>query len=192
MERHRSFLLGFGLIICLFLLVTTSSGQQTKEIKFVAKEPVLITSAGQSADTQMVKVLVERLKIGLKMNPLAGPEALSEVKSIIVVIGGSTKGMGAAGIDANKETARIEQVLSKAKEMKVPVIGMHIGGKARRGELSDRFIHLVVPNSSYLIVVKEGDSDELFSKTATANRIPITLVNKISEAQEPLKAIYSK
>lgn len=192
MKRRRSFLWSIGIVTCLFLLTTVASGQQTKETKFVAKEPVLITSAGQSADTQMVKVMAERLKIGLKMNPIAGPESLSEVKSVIVVIGGSTKGMGAAGIDANKEASRIEQILSKAKEMKVPVIGMHIGGKARRGELSDRFIQLVVPNSSYLIVVKEGDLDELFSKIATSNRIPITLVNKISEAQEPLKTIYGK
>jgi len=158
----------------------------------VAKEPVLITSAGQSADTQMVKVLADRLKIGLKLNPIAGPENLSEVKSVIVVMGGSTKGMGAAGIDANKEATRIQQVLAKAIEMKVPVIGIHIGGKARRGDLSDRFINLVAPKSSYLIVVKEGDLDELFSKTAASNRIPIAFVNKISETQEPLKAIYVK
>jgi len=192
MERHRSFLWSIRTLTCLLLFATAASGQQAKETKFVAKEPVLITSAGQSADTQMVKVLADRLKIGLKLNPIAGPENLSEVKSVIVVMGGSTKGMGAAGIDANKEATRIQQVLAKAIEMKVPVIGIHIGGKARRGDLSDRFINLVAPKSSYLIVVKEGDLDELFSKTAASNRIPIAFVNKISETQEPLKAIYVK
>ncbi len=192
MEPCRSVALAAAAVITLTLVAGPASTQQTKETKFSAKEPVLITSAGQSADTQMVKVLADRLKIGVKLNPLAGPEGIQGVKSVIIVIGGSTKGMGAAGIDANKEVARIQQVLVKAKEMNVPIIGMHIGGKARRGDLSDRFINLVAPRSSYLIVVKEGDPDDLFSKTASSNRIPIALVNKISEAQEPLKTIYGK
>jgi hypothetical protein len=169
-----------------------SLAQQKKEVKFAAQEPVLITSAGQSADTQMVKLLVDRNKIAHQFNPLTGGEDLQNIKSLIIVIGGSTKGMGAAGIDAEKEASRIQKLLGKAKDLKIPVIGMHIGGKARRGDLSDRFIKMVVPQASYLIVVKEGDVDEIFSKDASKNSIPIVLVNKISEAQEPLKALYGK
>jgi hypothetical protein len=184
-----------GLLSVFFILplfIERGISQSKKEGPFSAKEPVLITSAGQSADTQMVKVLADRNKITLQFNPLAGPENLREAKSVIVVIGGSTKGMGAAGIDADKEASRVQQLLAKAKELKVPVIAMHIGGKARRGDLSDRFIHLVVPRSSYLIVVKDGDGDELISKTALKNKIPFMLIDKISEAQEPLKSIYAK
>ncbi len=59
--------------------------------KFSAQNPVLLTS-GQSADVQMVKVLLERNKIANKMNPQSGVETLSEVKSVIIVIDGSAKG----------------------------------------------------------------------------------------------------
>ncbi len=176
----------------IFFFEGTSIAQQKKDVKFTAKEPALITSAGQSADAQMVKVLMDRNKISQQFIPLAGGEDLQNARSLIVVIGGSTKGMGAAGIDADKEASRVQKLLGKARDLKIPVIGMHIGGKARRGDLSDRFIQLVVPQASYLIVVKEGDGDELFSKSALKNNIPIVLVNKISEAQEPLKAIYGK
>lgn len=187
----------FMILILFTVMIFLSSlnecfAQQKKDIKFSAREPALITSAGQSADTQMVKVLVERNKIANKFNPLGGIENLQEVKSVIVVIGGSTKGMGAAGIDAEKESSRIQKLIAKAKELRIPVIGMHIGGKARRGDLSDRFINVVAPKSSYLIVVKEGDSDQIFSKISARNNIPIVLVDRISDAQEPLKSIYSK
>lgn len=166
--------------------------QPKKDAKLQLKEPVLLTSAGQSADTQMVKVLLDKNKIVYQFNLLGEPDDLKAVKSLIIVIGGSTKGMGAAGIDADKEAARVQRLLAKAKELKIPVVGMHIGGKARRGDLSDRFITLVVPSSSFLIVAKEGDSDQLFSRGAGKHNIPIALVNRISEAQEPLKSIYGK
>ncbi len=199
MTLRRSAMGGKSILGLLSVVVITFSpgsgdsfAQATKEAKFSAKEPAVITSAGQSADTQMVKVLAERNKILLHFSPLGGVEDVQKAKSLIIVIGGSTKGMGAAGIDADKEASRIQKLLAKAKDLKIPVIGMHIGGKARRGDLSDRFISLVVPQASYLIVVKEGDSDEIFSKAASKNNIPIVLVNRIAEAQAPLKSIYGK
>ena len=185
--------------ICLFLaagifslLGAEAFAQAPREMKLLLKEPALLTSAGQSADPQMVKVLLDRNKIAYQFNLMGGPDDLKAVKSLIIVIGGSTKGMGAAGIDADKEAGRVQTLLSKAKELKIPVVGMHIGGKARRGDLSDRFINLVIPSSSYLIVVKEGDWDQVFSQGAARQSIPIALVNRISEAQEPLKSIYGK
>ncbi len=186
-------------VYCLFisiLLVSFSAigafAQQKKEVRFTAKEPVLITSAGQSADVQMVKVLVDRNKIAQKFNPAAEPQHLQDMKSVIIVIGGSTKGLGAAGIDAGKEAYRIQKLLAAIKERSLPLIAMHIGGEAKRGELSDRFINLVSPKASILLVLKEGDSDGIFSKVASKNNIPILIVAKIAELQEPLKSIYGK
>ena len=52
-------------VACLFLFlpsVLSAAGEEKKDVKFFAKEPVLLTSAGQSADVQMVKVLLERTR----------------------------------------------------------------------------------------------------------------------------------
>jgi hypothetical protein len=189
-ERVISFLL----IPILFLssLALGAFAQEKKEIRFTAKEPVLLTSAGQSADVQMVKVLVDRNKIAQKFNPLAEPKNIQDVKSVIMVIGGSSKGLGAAGIDADKEASRVQKLLVRIRELNLPLVGMHIGGKAKRGDLSDRFITLVSPRASFLMVLREGDSDEIFSRTASKNNIPLLLVDKIGELQEPLKSIYGK
>ncbi len=191
--RNKAFI--HYLLISILVVSLSASGafaQQKKEVKFTAKEPVLITCAGQSADVQMVKVLVDRNKIGQKFNPVAESQHLQDMKSVIIVIGGSTKGLGAAGIDADREAARIQKLLAGIKERNLPLVAIHIGGKARRGELSDRFINLVSPKASILLVLKEGDSDGIFSKAASKNSIPIVVVDKIAELQEPLKSIYGK
>jgi hypothetical protein len=142
-----------------------------QEAKFTAREPALLTTAGQSADLNMAKVLLDRNKVALKVAPLAGADDLKDVGSLIIVIGGSTKGLGAAGINTDKEMARVEQLMAKAAAQKIPIIGMHIGGKARRGELSDKFVELVTPKSTFLMVVKEGDSDGYFSKVMADKKI---------------------
>jgi hypothetical protein len=191
--KNRAFNVSLFVLIGLFMFFPEETlAQEKKEARLQLKEPALLTSAGQSADTQMVKVLLDKNKIAYQFNLTGGPDDLKAVKSLIIVIGGSTKGMGAAGIDADKEAVRVQRLLAKAKELKIPIVGVHIGGKARRGDLSDRFINLVIPSSSHLIVVKEGDSDQVFSQGAAKQNIPIALVNRISEAQEPLKSIYGK
>ncbi len=69
---------------------------------------------------------------------------------------------------------------------------MHIGGKARRGELSDKFVELVTPKSTFLLVVKEGDSDGYFSKVMADKNITGRIVDKLGDLQEPIKTIYGK
>jgi hypothetical protein len=182
-------------VACLFLLlpsVVSAAGEEKRDVKFFGKEPVLLTSAGQSADVQMVKVLLERNKIDVKTSALAGPDDLQGIKTLIVAIGGSVKGLGAAGVDADKEAARVQKVIAKAKELGVPILSMHIGGSSKRGEISDRFIGLVVPVSACVIALKDGDKDGFITKTSAKGSVPVLFVDKISQAQEPLKAVFGK
>ena len=166
--------------------------QNSADTGFTAKEPVLLTSAGQSADSQIVKVLLERNKIGVRSLPLAGVSDLEGAKTLVVAVGGSSKGLGAAGIDADKELARVEKILNSAKEAGIPILAMHIGGISKRGELSDRFISQVVPVSSYFIAIKEGDKDGFLTKTAADGKVRILTFERISELQAPLKSIFGK
>lgn len=156
----------------------------------IAEQPVLLTSAGQSADVQMVKVLLDRAKIKYIISPVVKSEEMKDIKSLILAVGGSSKGLGAAGIDAKEELERINAVISKAKELKLKIITMHIGGEARRGELSDKFINACVPVADYVIVVSEGNKDDLFTKLTEAGSIPMDIINKITEAAEPLKSAF--
>ena len=181
-------------VACLFLFlpsVLSAAGEEKRDVKFSGKEPVLLTSAGQSADVQMVKVLLERNKIAVKTSALAGPDDLQGMKTLIVAIG-SAKGLGAAGVDVDKEAARVQKVIAKAKELGVPILSMHVGGSAKRGDLSDRFISLVMPVSACVIALKDGDKDGFITKTSAKGNATLLLVEKISQTQEPLKTIFGK
>jgi hypothetical protein len=189
--KHKSMIIACMLIG--FMAGSTALvAQDKKEANFSAKEPILLTSAGQSADSQIVKVLLERNKIGVKSIPLAGPGDLEGAKTLVIAVGGSSKGLGAAGIDADKELARVQQILAKAKQSGIPVLAMHVGGISKRGELSDRFISQVIPASAFLIAIKEGDQDGFLTRTAANSKVQILIVERISELQEPLKSIFGK
>jgi hypothetical protein len=157
----------------------------------VAQKPALLTSVGQSADIEMVKVLLERASVPHKMDAQAkaGDLAASGAKTLVLVVGGSTKGLGAAGISADVELDRSKALIAEGKKLGMTIIGLHVGGEARRGELSDKFVQLAIPACNYVIVVAEGDKDGLFEKLC-GTKIPLDKVERISKAVEPLQKAF--
>ena len=158
----------------------------------IAAKPALLTSVGQSADIEMVKVLMDRSKLEYRMDSQAkaGSLAASGAKTLVVAIGGSSKGLGAAGVSAEAELDRAKALFAEAKKLGMKVIGIHVGGQARRGELSDRFIEAAVSACDYVIVVAEGNADGLFTKLCAAAKIPLDSVDKITKAGEPLARAF--
>ncbi len=158
-----------------------------------APQPALLTSIGQSADVEMAKTIMARAKLNFTMDPTIKAQALASTnaKTLVIVIGGSSKGLGAAGISAEAELERTKALLAEAKKRGMKIIGLHIGGEARRGELSDRFINEAVPSCDYFIIVEEGNKDGLFTKLC-GNKIPLDIVQKISQIGEPLAAAFLK
>lgn len=182
-----------SIVILLFLFLSLSVfGQESEKNLFTAQDPVLITSAGQSADILMLKILAKKATLDFTLDKTATPDKLEGFKSLIVVCGGSTKGLGAAKIDKEEEYIRVEELIEKAKKDKITVIAAHVGGKSRRGALSDYFNKLAVENADHLIVVKNGDHDSFFSNIAKEKEIAIDLPEKIVLIQEVLKKIYEK
>ena len=172
------------------LLAATASVRA--EIKLTAAEPVLLTSAGQSADVQILKTLFERSKVAAKTLPLAKPDDLTGARTLVVAVGGSAKGLGAAGIDAEKETARLKAVLARAREMKLAVVAMHIGGEGKRGDLSDGLYRIVTAAASQVVLVKDGDKDGFLTKTAAAAGVPVETVEKLVGVVGPIRQIFGK
>lgn len=158
---------------------------------FTADPPVLLTSGGQSADLQIVKILLERLRIpDITTKHLARVEDLRDVKTLVIAVGGSTKGLGAAGIDADQEVARLQALLARAQETGVKVLSLHVGGSARRGELSDRFIAAVLPRSSHVVVAAEGNTDGLFTRLTSQHRVTLESVERLTDLEAVLRRIF--
>ncbi len=154
----------------------------------IAQLPILLTSVGQSADVEMVRVMLEKASIACAMEKLATSENLGDNKTLILAVGGSSKGLGAAGIDADQELARASELVKAANEAGITIIALHVGGAARRGDLSDRFIPAAFEFASYAIVVEDGDKDGMMKDLATEAGTPFTYCKSMAACVDPLKA----
>lgn len=156
----------------------------------IAELPVLLTSAGQSADVEMVKVMMERGEITPTVNSSATSADLADYKTLVIAVGGSSKGLGAAGIDADQELKRVQELIDAADEQGLTIIALHVGGSSRRGELSDKFIAPSFAKSDYAIVVAEGNKDGLMTQLATDAGIPMDEVATMADVVAPLAAAF--
>ncbi|MBA7525274.1 hypothetical protein ES705_17425 [subsurface metagenome] len=188
-------------ILCFIVSVTF-----TKVSAQTAGQPILLTSCGQSPGPVRFKIFMTRLELDYDYNLLATAEDLiakknegKPYKSIIIVTGASLKGMGAAGISVEDELERIKALIAEANKQGIKIIGSHIEGMERRaqgaapGDNSDELsIDAVCPNSSLLIIKKEGDSDGRFTTISKGKNIPIIIFEKNSEIPEVLKQVFTK
>lgn len=156
----------------------------------IAEYPALVTSGGQSADYQMIATVMEKQGMEFTTNNLATSADLGDAKTLIVVVGGSSKGLGAAGIDADGELARLDELMKAAKDAGLSIIAMHTGGEARRGDLSDKFITPVFNMADYAIVVSSGDSDGMMNDLCAGNGIPMDKIDSISDVVTVLPAAF--
>ncbi len=154
------------------------------------EQPILISSAGQSADMKLVGMLAKRDKLDATAVNMATVDDLEGIKTLIFVPGFSSKGLGAAGVSQKDEMDRVVKLVDAAKEKKIPIVTIHIGGTARRKGQSDSFNKLVAENSQSIIVVKQGDEDGFFSDIAKEKKIPIDTVDKIAEVAEPMAKLF--
>lgn len=172
---------------------TQAAGGAAVEITAgMAEGPILLTSVGQSADVNVVQTLLKKCEIECDLNAVVTADGLSSYNTLVLAIGGSSKGLGAAGIDENQEIERVKSVIAKAEEQGMKIVALHIGGSARRGTLSDKFIPDALNAADAAIIVSEGDSDGLMKGILTAGNIPSVFVENQIGAIEPLKTIFGK
>jgi len=190
------------LALALLLLGAAAQAGQDKAVK--AETPVLVTSCGQSPGPNTIKVVLQRLKLAADTDPLATAETLkakaaegTPYKSVIIVMGASLKGMGAAGISIEDEIKRAEALIAEAKKEGLTVIGAHVEGMKRRsqgaaaGDTTDeQSIDAVAPRSEILLIYKEGNSDGRFTVISQAGNIPLIEVEKMMDFIPALEKLF--
>jgi hypothetical protein len=171
-----------------------------------AELPVLITSCGQSNAPTTIKVVLQRLKLPCDIDTLATPETLqakakagTPYKTLIITMGASLKGMGAAGIEIEDELGRAAALVAEARKQGLKIIGAHTEGLKRRaqgataGDTTDeQSIDAVAPNSDILLVYKEGNSDGRFTAISQAKKIPLVEFEKTVDLIPTLEKLFAK
>lgn len=153
--------------------------------------PAIIVSPGLAPEGELVKVLCQRANINVTYEPLAQANEIAKFKSLILIIGGSGKGLGAAGIDVQDELKRAEALLAEAQKLNHFVVGLHLGGEDRRGPASAKFIDVVTPRVNALVVRADGNKDGIFTRIAQEKKIPLTVIQRTPELTDALKKIFS-
>jgi len=156
----------------------------------VFEPPLLITSVGQSPDVQLAVVLAKRAGLEHSLVKMATEKDLEGAKSVALVLGASLKGLGAAGLDTAKEKARVRALLTEAARRKIPVLGLHLGGDQRRGELTDELVSEFLPAAKMAVIVKSANKDGLFTKVCGAGNIPLVEVEKTADAADVLRSAF--
>jgi hypothetical protein len=191
-------------IALVFAFAPAALTAQAQEAK--AELPVLVTSCGQSIGPTTIKVVLQRLKMTYDIDPLATPETLqakakagTPYKTLIITMGASLKGMGAAGIEIEDELARAAALIAEARKSGVKIIGAHIEGMKRRsqgaaaGDTTDeQSIDAVAPNSDILLVLKEGNSDGRFTVISQSKKIPLVEFEKTMDLIPALEKLFAK
>ena len=149
---------------------------------------VVMTPFGQSPDAMMVK----KLGVDARLEKLLTADELQDEKVLITVVAGSSKGLGEAGIDKDAEIARMQAVSEAARSKGMKILVMHIGGKGRRGTLTDLFIIEAVPMADELIVVEGGNFDGLFTQLVEGTDLEILSANSVRETTEPLQMVLTE
>ena len=169
-----------------------ASGDVKEITEAIAEGPIILTSVGQSADVNVVQTLLKKCEIDSDLNATVTADDMGSYKTLVLAIGGSSKGLGAAGVDENQELDRVKSVIAKAEERGMTIIALHIGGSARRGTLSDKFIPDALAAADAAIIVSEGDSDGFMKGIVTENGVATAFIDNQVGAVEPLKTIFGK
>lgn len=164
-----------------------------------------VTAVGQSA-TSTVKQLLKNagwyiteeaegaanVKGTYTINNTLAASGINAGDTVIIILGTSGKGLGAAGVSQADELARAQAIVAKEG---VKVIAIHTGGKGYRGESSDPIIEAVVPHADVALVVDAGDGqggnyDNLFT-TLCGSKVPLYVFSRASNMVASIKHLVN-
>lgn len=157
--------------------------------------PVLITSFGQSTDTNSLGAVFKTFaakgyNVDYTCQLSITAEDVKNYKTIIIVPGMSSKGLGAAGISKEDEYARVEKILAETKKQGTAIILAHVGGVERRGVDSDKLTDMVAEQAKYMFVVEKANDDYKFTNLAAAKNIPYTFVLSTAKVADFLPKLF--
>ncbi|MBO8128400.1 MAG: hypothetical protein H0Z39_04260 [Peptococcaceae bacterium] len=157
----------------------------------VAEKRILITSAGQSTDGLIIAQMIRDLHLSYSYRRKAYGNDFSQwFASLILVLGYSHSNLQKVNLSFTEEIERVQSLVDAAHRNGRAVIVVHLGGKNRRGYRDDVLISRFAPQADYLIVVKEGNYDNIFGRIASQKGIPLTICKDIRSIKPPLNSAY--
>ena len=157
--------------------------------------PSYITTVGQ-ADLALALGVLKRIPAASEVQSSSDLEAADVVAEgvkplVLLVVGGSGKGLGGAGVSVASETQRAADFVTAAAEGKISLVVLHIGGQGRRGENTDPILDVACPGADLLIVIEGGNADGYFTTSSKENNVPLYLYSGLGKLVDPFTVLYT-
>ena len=190
LDKHVKFFTVVGVSLLVLFSCTISVFTTQAEAPFTAEIPVAMTAPGQSPEIAIVSLLARRINFEIKTDNFLDVDGLEGIKTLIIIIGGSGKGLGSAGVDIQGEIKRAESLMAACKEKGIKIVGMHLGGENRLGANSMVMIDLITPNCDFVLVKSDGNKEGLFTKICADNKIPLTEIESTLQTTDIIKEVF--
>lgn len=158
----------------------------------VGDKKVYVTSLGQSGDLITLNFLLSKQVLTetnefeekvINSNSLNTSEI--EEESIVIIL----LEPSANTIDLEGEMIRANAFATLAKEGKINLIGVHIGGAGRRGAEYDPLISIFAEEAMLLFVTEGGNYDGFFDNLDNEN---VYFYSELSNISIPFKQVFNK
>jgi len=155
----------------------------------IAKTPAVITSAGQSTDSYIVYDISNQLMIRSYFMPQAKDVDLKDINTIVFVVGYSSLGSKLQNISYEEEKMRVEKLLEKAKDNKLTVLTVVIGGEKLNNK-TEQLLRLICTRTDYLIGLRKSSKESILIELTRDYDIPLTLVSGVCDISEPFASAF--
>ncbi len=165
-----------------------------EKLGMIKNKKIYFTSIGQSEDIDIFKITVlDNLNLfQYEYNKEVTIDEIADDSILFVFVGCSLKALGSTGTTIEGELNRTNELVCGLKEKNIKMIGLHVGGKARRGSTSNQFIEIIFENSDINIFVESGNFDNMLTDLSIENNIPCYQIVNISELNETIKLLYGE
>lgn len=156
----------------------------------IAKAPIVITSAGQSTDTYIICDIANQLMIRSFFMPQARDVDLKDINTLVFVVGYSSLGTKLQNISYEDEKMRIEKLLKKAKDSRMKIVTVAMGGEYTQNDKTEELLKLVGAQTDYFIGIRESSNEGILTELAADNDIPLTLVGEVKDISYPFASAF--
>ncbi len=156
----------------------------------IAREDIIITSAGQSTDAFIIRDMANQLMLHNYFMPQVTGEDLSSENTLVLVVGYSSVGLKLHNTSYKNELDRLTKLLEAAKNKESIVITIYIGGKERRGQKTDELLKLVSPYTDYFIGTRDANFDNFIGELVGESKMTVTLVKNINNISSPFASAF--
>jgi Domain of unknown function (DUF6305) len=156
----------------------------------IAKEEILITSAGQAVESSILQSIAEKLNLQADYRPRALATDLYEYESVVIVVGFSKHGLSQTVRNFKEELNRVKALVMEAEKSSLSVILVDISGMLRNDNRSWQLVEELIPYTTYYIGMKSSERMDYLRFMLKENKVPTTLVDDISGIEVPFNSAY--